>query len=411
MLRAAVYSLAALVLAIASVAIWHWRFEVDPGALPEARLDRPPVGWSSPENRRHDIEQGPDGPVLVLERSEPGGRTPGINLMFTRLERAQYVHIRCEARWQDVKVGPRNYMIARFVSVMKDASGRMSHPKGGFQVFGGLGDSDWRRYEVVQELTADMEAYGLSIAMLGASGRLEVRNLSVLAVRQRGWVRPAAVAVLLGWSGLLAALIRSRPPAPSWPRTVAGAVMMVACGWILVFPQTRHFLHPAPRHFDIGERGEPGGTRVPEPPAPKDERPPPAQENTDDPSPVPAKPELVGKDRPLEVEAPQADPPRKARRSGWLHRFLFEVNRRFAAAHLVLFTGVTLAFLAITGSASQWRLPLALALLSEVVPELTDHLGGWDDWLDLVSNLAGVGLAVLAWRKLPLPGRIRAPAG
>jgi hypothetical protein len=68
---------------------------------------------------------------------------------------------------------------------------------------------------------------------------------------------------------------------------------------------------------------------------------------------------------------------------------------------MILFAGLTLLILIITRRGSQWRLPLALALLSEIIPELTDHLGGWDDWTDLFANIAGVGVAILMWIRLP----------
>ncbi len=407
--RAAVHSLAALVLAVASVAIWHWRFEVDPGALPEVRLDDALVGWSSPDHRQHELEKRDDGLVLVLERKGAKEKAPGVHVLFTRLERVNYVHIRCEARWQGVKVGPRDYMIARFVSMKRDASGRMSHPEGGFQVFGGVGDSGWKHYEVVQRLSSDMHAYGLAIEMLGESGRLEVRDLGVTAVRQRGWVPPATAVVLLGWTGLLASLIRMHSHRPAWTRTTAGALMMVTCGWVLVFPQMKRFRQPVLGHFEVGDAArspvvQESSPAVASPPARPDR---PGRADPAPPAPVPPKDESAGEDPPPRDKAVSRETPEETRDSGWLYRFLYRVDQRFVAAHLVLFAGVTWLFLAITGSASQWRLPLALAILAEVVPELIDHLGGWDDWFDLASNLAGVGLAVLVWCRVPMPGWLR----
>ena len=58
---------------------------------------------------------------------------------------------------------------------------------------------------------------------------------------------------------------------------------------------------------------------------------------------------------------------------------------------------LTLAVLLITGSGSQYVLPLAVAVLSELVPELRDRFGDWADWGDILQNLGGIGIAMLVW--------------
>jgi hypothetical protein len=182
-------------------------------------------------------------------------------------------------------------------------------------------------------------------------------------------------------------------------------MVIAVATWILVFPQTKSFFYPIPSTFAIGD------------PQPS----PPAEALPADPKPVSgtttpeklAEPPIKAPPRPPDTtpsdpdtEAPEAAHPEpEPRDSGALHRTLREIDKRFGPAHLLLFTGLTLLILTITGRGSQWRLPLALALLSEIIPEMTDHHGGWDDWVDLASNLAGVGLAVLLWFRLPVMKR------
>ena len=84
------------------------------------------------------------------------------------------------------------------------------------------------------------------------------------------------------------------------------------------------------------------------------------------------------------------------------------MDKRLPIANVGLFIGVTLMVLFLTGRGYQWRLPLALAVLAELVPEVTDHFGGWDDWADLLQNFAGVGLAGLLWKRVPMLRRLSA---
>lgn len=406
MKRSLSYLAAIALLVTACIAIWHWRFVIEPGALPETRLADPPIGWKSRADHTHKIMEQDGKPVLVLERLNKQDKPAGVHVWFREIEKIQYIHVRCSAKWQDVELGPHTYMKARLVAMMRNFSGVASHPAGGFQVFGGSGSSGWQTYEVVHKLTSDMESYGLYLEMLGNSGRLEVRDLSVNAVRQRAWVPTATIIIVLGWAGLCASLIRRIPKPPSPVRAALGAALLVTAGWILVFPQTKTFLHPLASHFAVGQstaaneiaKDLPEASALPSPPkTTANNAPTPPRERV-----IPASPQPQAQT----TAAPETH--KKTRDSGRLHRFLRQVDQGFGPAHIVLFTGFTLTFLIVTGSKSQWPFPLALALLAEIIPELTDHLGGWDDWLDLASNLAGVGIALLLWSRLPILQRFQA---
>lgn len=257
---------------------------------------------------------------------------------------------------------------------------------------------------MVLKLTSDMADFGFAIAMHGSSGTLEVRNMSIVAVRQRSWVPAATIVVVMSGFALFTSLVLSHSERPKLVRALLASTVLVAATWILVFPQTKGYFSPIPTTFSVGEIKPPPAPPEPLPPA---KPPKPASEPAIPKPPQPTKPPTSPQTA-TELETPNAEAPPKAeapevkpRDSSWLYRTLKEVDKRFGPAHLVLFTGLTLLVLIITGKGSQWRLPLALACLAELVPELTDHLGGWDDWGDLIANLSGVGLAVLLWFRLP----------
>ncbi|MEM9236037.1 MAG: hypothetical protein AAGB14_04610 [Verrucomicrobiota bacterium] len=371
MKRTLVHGLAGVLLVAATMAIWHWRFVADPGVLPDTRLSNPLVNWSSLSHEQHEVVDRGGSPILKLTRTDPAGKPGGVRLWFGPLKNVRYIHVRCESRWQDVVPGSHSWHIARFTAHMKTQDGKSGHPPGS-HLFGGTGDSDWKANEAVYRLTSDMADFGFAIAMLGKTGTLEVRELSITAVRQRPWVPYAATLVVIGWLGLAFSLIRNQGDRPALWRSLAAAASLVAFCWFFVFPQTRSMYYPLPTTFDTGQAPavfSPVETANPPAPAPE------AIETSSLPD--------------------RASPPRD---SGELHRIFREIDKRFGPVHIVLFASFTLGFFALTGNASQWRLPLAIAVLAELVPQLTDRHGGWDDWTDLVANLIGVGIALLAWR-------------
>jgi len=404
-IRALRFSAAALVLVVATLSIWHWRFVAVPDALPELKLASPLVGWHVEPYCKYEVVEENGKLLLRLERSDLSEKLPSIYVWLGDqggLEGVAAIHFHCSARWKNVEVGPVDYMNARIVTMMRDAAGKTMHPPD-FGVTGGLGSMDWHTSDMVFKVTDDMDDFGIEISMLGSRGILEVTDLSVVAVRNRSWVPVATVAVLAGWVLFVSMLIRCHSDAPSLWRTLATGVAVVFVSWFFVFPQTKGLLHPVIGDFAVGEvDGTP-----PLPPAPEPPLPVPAL-----PAPVPIIPEIVEQPAPPEspdaVKVPVAKPVPEARSSSTLHKALRAVDKRLPVAHVGLFIGITLMVLFLTGRGNQWRIPLALAVLSELVPELTDHIGGWDDWADVLQNFAGVGLAVLVWKRLPVLRRLSA---
>ncbi len=396
--------LATILLVAASLAIWHWRFVEVPGGIPRLELADPLVGWTAKDHNQFEIIDQPEGPLLRLSRTQRSEKTPSIHVWLKPEKNVSAIHIRCETRWEDVEAGHEGYTIARIVSMLKDRQGKVMHPPG-FGVTWGAGSKDWHSSEAVFLVTSDMADFGLAISMLGDHGTMEVKNLAVTAVRNRPGIPTATAAVLTGWVALCFCLIRGRVKSiPLW-RNFTAATVIVAAGWILVFPQSKGRLLPVIGSFSIARKIP--EKISPEPPQavtlPQAVTPPRSGESpvtkTDGPAATPAK--SSESPRPPESgikSSPELKP--VSRSSSAFYKLLRATDRILPVAHLGLFLAITLFILVITGNQRHWPLPLALAILSEFVPELTDHLGGWDDWADVVQNIVGVALAVFLYTKL-----------
>lgn len=357
-------------------------------------------------------------PMLRLERKDASEKLPSIHVWLGEgagLGGVAAVHIRCKARWKDVKVGSQGYMHARIVTMMRDTEGKVMHPPD-FGMTSGRGSRDWHHCESVFKVTNDMEDLGIEISMLGSQGLLEVKDLSVMGVRDRSWVPVATASVLTGWILFVYLLIRRHVNAPAPWRAFAASAAVVAVSWFFVFPQTKGQLFPVFGNFEVGGLNESAPKPTPLPDLDLDLDldpldPPPVPTSPVASTPPIANPPVVvdrsvqpNSSAPSELSAAKLEP--EAHSSGAVHKFLRQVDKRLPVAHVGLFIGVTLLILFMTGRGNQWRIPLVLAVLSELVPELTDHLGGWDDWTDVLQNFAGVGLAVLVWKRLPALRRL-----
>lgn|GEM_PF-5026856 len=73
------------------------------------------------------------------------------------------------------------------------------------------------------------------------------------------------------------------------------------------------------------------------------------------------------------------------------------IDRESPILHLVVFAGFALGVSALCGSATPWPVLLGVAALSEIVPSQLGWRFEASDLLDLIENLAGVGIGLLAW--------------
>lgn len=391
----------ALLLVAATLAVWHWRFVEVPGGIVETALTEPLTGWSAEEYNKYEIIDEKDGSLLRLQRDSLAEKTPAIFAWLKPKDSVSGIHFRCDSQWKNVKAGVQGYTIARIAASMRNQQGQVTHTPD-FAITSGVGSKDWHHSEAVLLLTPDMVDTGFEISMLGDKGLFEVKNLSVTAVRDRAWVPTTTTAVLFGWLVLCFFVIRKTgKTVPLWRALTASAVI-VAAGWFFVFPQPKGLLHPVVKTFSI--KGAPQAKTITPPPALPEIVPepaaaaPPTQQ-----APAVAPPTL---ESPViaHAEKPVAEPIQKTepapRSSNAFYKLLRWIDRTLPVAHVGLFIAITLLILIITGHDDKWPLPLALAILSELIPELTDHLGGWDDWADVLQNIAGVAIAIILWTRL-----------
>jgi hypothetical protein len=88
-------------------------------------------------------------------------------------------------------------------------------------------------------------------------------------------------------------------------------------------------------------------------------------------------------------------PPPEKRVTPWLTDALRTLEPKLDLIHVAAFLGIALAAFLSCGSRAPLRLLVAMAFLSEIIPDWHD---GWidaTDLLDLLANLAGIGLG--AW--------------
>jgi hypothetical protein len=76
--------------------------------------------------------------------------------------------------------------------------------------------------------------------MLGKSGALEVRHLTLTAVHQREWVPFAGTMIILGWIAFCVSLIRSHRSNPAWWRATAAAAVMALLLWSMTHRWRKH---------------------------------------------------------------------------------------------------------------------------------------------------------------------------
>lgn len=379
----------------ATLLLWKWQFEVIPdGLMIESRITKPLTGWQPKEWNRYQVIERDGGLLLVLAREQAGGKTPGVSLNLGKLEGQRFLHVSCEQRWSDVLVGENSWDLARMVVMAQNSAGQWRHPED-HTVFAGSGTKGWESEEMIFELTSDMQDTRFGIRMGGATGRLEVKNLSILALKHRPWVPAATILLSAAWLIWFALLLRSGSDAPVWWRAGLAACLVIATCWVAVFPQTKKLLRPVIGSFEIGERAAMPRTATPaaKPPPPVIATPAvPVSPVVEEPRPAP--------DAPI-VKSP-ASPPPATRAPGILHRTLRRWDRSYSWLHAALFGCFSFSLLTISGRAGVWKLALAVAILSEVIPEFVDHTGASDDWFDLGANMLGVALALLLWRWFPI---------
>ena len=381
--RRVLISLYGVVLTLLTIAAWQFRFE-RAGPDLDLRLGDDSSGWTLLAAERIDRE---DDSWTLLPGE--GAENPSASAPMPGLDELRFARVRLEAAWQGVtRRDGKSWWSARVSLAGRNPEGRFSWPADG-DLINAEGDRGWHPVECVLDLPPEMGEPYLFINNLAATGTLQVRNLTVTPVRQRPWVPAATVVIVFGWILWVAGRIG---PGKGRPRQCAAALGIVAAGWYLVFPQPNYHARPLPGGFALGR----------EIPRPVKESPPgPVITPVNAPLPAAGEPPPPAKPHPSPATAgspaPAAPEPRTTHR---LARAFRDIDRDLPLAHLLAFAGFGAGLFLIGGVRATWALAVAIAVSSEIIPNLLRREFKGDDAADLLANLAGLAIAAIALRGL-----------
>jgi hypothetical protein len=409
-----------LALLFLTAIVWQFRFvRVGPNLLANDACESI-SHWSGAPSDASILQVGPNGLVLTKKLHGPSF---SLTKMIDRIEGVRFLSVRADVAWENARAIDRNnWAQPRIVIMGQDQQGRFCAPLD-HGVLGARGTQPWHRINSVVELPPEMKVARIYVDAYGKHGVLRVNRLRVEAVKQRTWFVPATVVLLGAWalmlSRMLSGMIVGRLPLV---RAFALACGILLGTWHFVFPQGRTMFRPFLSEFFLGEKIAPQPAPVPPvvtPPvvpaitkAPDAAAPAVAQNAQRQPRlrtlvPSPGVVPTTPIPAPVDVaKAPPQAPPAavvvtnqpERRHSMALVQWLRELDRRwnfqkYNFTHFSAFFGIGLYVFLLGGASRLWPLPIAIALLSEIVPNAL--YGTWDvgDWGDVSANMLGLATA------------------
>lgn len=358
-----------------------------------------------------------EGLILTKRKNGP---TFSLSRPLEGLEQVGYLALTCDATWSNAVPHPAvRWLALRVVIAGYDANNRFSAPMD-HGVVSAHGSKKWHRVQTVTQLPAELKKVVLSIDGFGEEGVMRLRGLKVEPVRQRAWFVPATVLLLGAWgwafSRLFIAKIHGR-----WVQArafaIAGGILFGA--WFFVFPQGRTMFPSLVGDFAMG----PEIASLPAPPvAPGPKKleviaPVPAVKPASPPSqpqprlrtivpPGPSAPHQQNTTLPQPIAKPAPTPPapvtiapqpRQTRTLGlWLRELDRKWNwKKYNLTHFTAFFGIGFFVFGLAGSGRIWPLPVSIAFLGEIIPNLIYNTWDRGDWWDLSANLSGLFTAMI----------------
>lgn len=410
-----------LVLLLLTAIVWQFRFvRVGPNLLADDACESI-VHWPGAPSDASILQAGPNGLVLIKKTL---GRSVSLSKVLERIEGLRFVSVRADVAWENALAkDPNSWAQPRIVILGQDHQGRNCSPID-HGVLVARGVKRWHRINSVLELPPAMKTARIYIDAYGNDCTLRVNRLRVEAVKQRAWFVPVTVVLLGAWA-LLLSRVMSGMILGRAPRVRAFAL---ACGillgtWHFVFPQGRTLFRPFLSEFFLGEKIAPqpapiAAPVVVAPVAPTITQSPPAS-----PSSVPQNtqrqprlrtlvpPPVVVPATPLPAPISTNKLPLQAaptpvvvttqpesRHSMILLQWLRDLDGRwnfqkYNFTHFSAFFGIGLYVFFLGGTSRLWPLPLAIALLGEIIPNALYHTWDVGDWGDVSANLFGLALA------------------
>jgi hypothetical protein len=171
------------------------------------------------------VAQLTDDATVVLQAAAPN-RGVAVRQYLPDPTRHRLVRLKGEVRTQNIQPGEQPWHAGRLVLVSFDANQRMmSVPH---VVVNLAGTQDWRAYQAVFRIPKDAVKVRVSLQIIGATGELAARNLSVHEVQQRSHYHLYRGIGLTLWIFMLAWLSFSLLSQLRWdlPHVVTGLALL-----------------------------------------------------------------------------------------------------------------------------------------------------------------------------------------
>jgi len=173
------------------------RYETDRSEiLPNQSWDSRVSHW---QRTRHgvDLIRTDSIPTVVLTVGG-GQRFAVLSQRIADPRRFKHIRIRVEAKLEDVLLGAEGWQQAGVMLRSFDRAGqRLWYWP--YEVFASTGTSDWRRYDAVIPVGAEVAAMRLFLYHAGISGKLSLRALEIDAVSEAGWFKTTRLALIVLW--------------------------------------------------------------------------------------------------------------------------------------------------------------------------------------------------------------------
>lgn len=412
-------------LLLITVMVWQFRFvRVGPNLVADDACESI-THWSGAPSDPTLLKAGPDGLVLT---KKPLGRSVSLSKTLERLDGVRFISVRADVAWENYVINdPNNWAQPRIIIFGLDQNGRSCSPID-HSVLVARGTEPWHRINSVLELPPEMKTVRIYIDAYGKECTLRVNRLRVEAVHQRVWLIPVTIVLLGAWALLLSRMM-SRWIVGRMPllRSFALACGILLGTWHFVFPQGRTLFRPFLAEFFLGDKIAPQPlpsttpTRVPSaiaavtqaPPAPTASGPQNTQRQPRLRTLVPPSNVVPLAPSSAPIVAAQVTPPvvppttavvttnqPESRQSMALVQRLRALDRRwnfqkYNLTHFSAFFGIGLYVFLLGGTSRLWPLPVAIALLGEIIPNALYNTWDVGDWGDVSANLLGLALAFL----------------
>jgi len=373
---------ASLLLAGVTFVVWQSRFE-RVGAPQNDSFADGSAGWKvTGEGVTFEKAEGRSTTVKLTRM--PGRPAPIVTRALDAGSQG-YVWIRCEFACHDLRAGTIGWQLGRVICYGTDEAGRGMYSREHYALEA-EGTQPWQKNEVVFELDPRMKHVWIALQNLGNAGVFEMRDFDVAYVRNRPALNWQVPLLILGWGIWLVALMRLGlgVKAPVW-RCAPGSALTLLLFWFLALPGIRTTSRPlasgsfvglqtaaAPSPLNVATRSTGGQTR------------------TDKVGPTARSPdhEIAFPPTTASPETVAAPVPRHKQLLAW-------VSRTWDWLHAVVFFGLSIALLILTGTGAVWRISAAMALLIQGAEWLEYGKLEWDDLREVFA--AGIGIAFAMW--------------